>query len=129
MNKAILIGRLTDDPKTTTSKTQKGEDLTITRYTLAVDRRGEGADFIPCVAFGSFGLFAKSYFTKGMKVAVNGRIRTGNYTNKEGKKVYTTEIIIEGQEFAESKRTEEPPASDDEFISVPEGIENDLPFK
>ncbi|MBP5423755.1 MAG: single-stranded DNA-binding protein [Paludibacteraceae bacterium] len=129
MNKAILIGRLTDDPKTTTSKTQKGEDLTITRYTLAVDRRGEGADFIPCVAFGSLGLFSKSYFTKGMKVAVNGRIQTGNYINKEGKKVYTTEIIIEGQEFAESKRTEEPPASDDEFISVPEGIENDFPFK
>jgi len=142
MNKVFLIGRLTRDPEIRYS--QAAEPLAIARYTLAVDRRGrrdtsndQTADFIPCVAFGRAGEFAEKYFRQGTKIAVCGRIQTGSYTNKDGNKVYTTEVVVEEQDFAESKasaegRSERPEpgvASNDGFMSIPEGLENDLPFK
>lgn len=147
MNKVILMGRLTRDPEVRYS--QGAEPLAIARYTLAVDRRGrrdangsdQTADFIPCVAFGKAGEFAEKYFRQGIKIAVTGRIQTGSYTNKDGNKVYTTEVIIEDQEFAESKASSEsngykpasaptPDGADASgFMSIPDGIENDLPFK
>lgn len=139
MNKAILIGRLTRDVET--RYTQGNEPMAISRYTLAVDRKfkREGdpeADFINCVAFGKAGEFAEKYFHKGMKVAVSGRIQTGSYTNKDGVKVYTTDIIVEEQEFCESKgasvqgNAQQPntPSSGDEFMNIPEGFEDELPF-
>ena len=108
MNKVILMGRLTRDPEVRYSSGDN--QMAIARYSLAVDRRGrrEGndgqtADFINCVAFGRAGEFAEKYFHKGIKVLVTGRIQTGSYTNKDGQKVYTTDVIIEEQEFAESK--------------------------
>ena len=114
MNKVILMGRLTRDPEVRYSA---GENSTcIARYTLAVDRRfsrgnsndndGNNADFIPCVAFGKSGEFSEKYLKKGTKIAVTGRIQTGSYTNKDGNKVYTTEVVIEEQEFAESRNTQ-----------------------
>ena len=148
MNKVILMGRLTRDPEVRYSS--GAEPLAIARYTLAVDRRGrrdanggdQTADFIPCVAFGRAGEFAEKYFRQGTKIAVTGRIQTGSYTNKDGNRVYTTEVIVEEQEFAESKNSSSeggsyqsagrPAPSDaaaDGFMSIPEGIENDLPFK
>lgn len=139
MNNVVLIGRLTRDPEVrmTTSNTAVG------RYTLAVDRRfkkeGEqNADFIPCIAFGKAAEFAEKYLNKGMKIAVTGRIQTGSYTNRDGQKVYTTDIVVETQEFAESKSTndssrqtkpQEPPVQNvDGFLSVPDGIAEELPF-
>lgn len=151
MNKVILMGRLTRDPEVRYS--QGAEPLAIARYSLAVDRRGrrdanggdQTADFIPCVAFGRAGEFAEKYFKKGTKIVVTGRIQTGSYTNKDGVKVYTTEVIVEEQEFAESKAASDgssyqgggsgydrPAPSDADasgFMSIPEGIDNDLPFK
>lgn len=136
MNKVILMGRLTRNPDVRYSQ-NNDQQMCIARYTLAVDRRGKdaGADFISCVAFGKNGEFAEKYLKQGTKIAVSGRIQTGSYTNKDGQKVYTTDVVAEEQEFAESKSSEgsqkepaEAPASDG-FISVPEGIENDLPFK
>ena len=123
MNKVVLMGRLTKDPETRYS-----QDMAVSRYTLAVDRRGkkDEADFINCVAFGKSGEFAEKYFKKGMKVAVSGRIKTGSYTNKDGRKVYTTDVVIEDQEFAESKKTEGK-TEDDDFVNIPEG-EEELPF-
>jgi single-strand DNA-binding protein len=130
MNKVNLIGRLTKDVEVRYS----GE-LAIARYTLAVDRRfkkdGEQtADFINCVAFGKSGEFAEKYFKKGMKVAVSGRIQTGSYDDKDtGKKVYTTDIVIEEQEFCESKGTQEsapaPKAESNEWMDV---SDTELPF-
>lgn len=138
MNKVILIGRLTKDPDVRYSTNQNGEQSCVARYTLAIDRRGKdaGADFISCVAFGKQGEFAEKYLKKGMKIGLSGRIQTGSYTNKEGQKVYTTDVIAEEHDFCESKGStstetqtpaEESPA--DGFINVPEGIEADLPFK
>ena len=109
MNKVVLMGRLTRDPEV--RYTQGENSMCIARYTLAVDRRfsrnnnndGQNADFIPCVAFGKTGEFAEKYFRKGIKVAVSGRIQTGSYTNRDGVKVYTTDIIVDDQEFAESR--------------------------
>ncbi len=115
MNKVILMGRLTRDPDIKHTNTSNGEDLTIARYTLAVDRkysRGNGngqeqaADFISCVAFGSNGNFAERFLKQGTKIAVTGRIQTGSYTNKEGQKIYTTEVVVEEHEFAESKKND-----------------------
>ncbi len=148
MNKVILMGRLTRDPEVRYSAGDN--QMAIARYTLAVDRRfnrnnsEQTADFIPCVAFGKAGEFAEKYFRKGMKIAVTGRIQTGSYTNKEGQKVYTTEVIIEDQEFAESKNAssgavggfgsgsmpEAPNNQDvsDDFMNVPDGIDEELPF-
>ena len=140
MNKVILIGRLTRDPEVRTG------EMTIARYSLAVDRRfkreGEPtADFINCVAFGKSGEFAEKYFRKGTKVAVTGRIQTGSYTNKDGQKVYTTDVIVEEQEFAESKGSADAnrgnsgsqaatPAFNavDGFMNIPDGIDEELPF-
>ncbi|MBQ9277634.1 MAG: single-stranded DNA-binding protein [Lachnospiraceae bacterium] len=147
MNKVILMGRLTRDPEVRYS--QGAEPLAIARYTLAVDRRfvrkdsgnDQTADFIQCVAFGKNGEFAEKYLKQGTKIAVTGRIQTGSYTNKDGNKVYTTEVVVEDHEFAESKnangggnyqaadRPAPADASAEGFMSIPEGIENDLPFK
>ena len=132
MNKVILIGRLTRD-----TETRYSGELAISRYTLAVDRRykkeGEPeADFINCVAFGKSGEFADKYFRKGMKVAVSGRIQTGSYTNNEGVKVYTTDIVVEEQEFCESKNGQSRPEPSttyfDGFMNIPDGIDEELPF-
>ena len=151
MNKVILMGRLTRDPEVRYSQ---GENSTaIARYTLAVDRRfrrnndGEQtADFIGCVAFGRSAEFAEKYFRQGLKVIVTGRIQTGSYTNKDGQKVYTTDVFIEEQEFAESKSNQEnnsssaasiakptpnpnPSAPDDNgFMNIPDGLDEELPF-
>jgi len=134
MNKVTLIGRLTRDAET--RYTQGNEPMAISRYTLAVDRRfkreGEQeADFINCVAFGKAGDFAEKYFRKGMKVAVSGRIQTGSYQDREtGKTVYTTDIVVEDQEFCESKREQDKPSvsSGDGFMNIPDGIDEELPF-
>ena len=139
MNKWIGIGRLVADPEVRYSQ---GENATcIARYRLAVERRfkreGEpDADFISCVAFGKAGEFAEKYFRKGMKVAVEGRIQTGNYTNKDGQKVYTTDIVIESQEFCESKSSGEssgtnnaaPQTDANGFMNIPDGIDEELLF-
>ena len=133
MNKVILIGRLTREPEVRYS----GETA-VSRYSLAVDRKfkreGEQtADFINCVAFGKNGEFAEKYLKKGMKIAVTGRIQTGSYTDKDGKKVYTTDVIVEEHEFCESKGSNEnnpaPQATDpDGFMNIPDGIDEELPF-
>ena len=134
MNKVILIGRLIRDPEVRYS--QSAEPLAVARYTLAVDRRGkrdanseQTADFISCVAFGKSGEFAEKYFRQGIKIAITGRIQTGSYTNKDGNKVYTTEVVVEEQEFAESKGSASKGTDETGFMSIPEGIETDLPFK
>lgn len=141
MNKSILMGRLTRDPDVRYSQGER--TMAIARYTLAVNRKfkqGEQtADFIPCVAFDKAGEFAEKYFRQGMRVLVSGRIQTGNYTNKDGIKVYTTEVIIEEQEFADSKgtggneytssRPTPSSAAGDGFMNIPDGLEYDgLPF-
>ena len=148
MNKVILMGRLTRDPEVRYSQ---GENSTaIARYTLAVDRRfsrnssdGQTADFISCVAFGRSGEFAEKYLRKGTKIALTGRIQTGSYVNREGVKVYTTEVVVEDQEFAESKNAAagnsdggysmpvsrpEPSAPGDGFMNIPDGVDEELPF-
>lgn len=148
MNKVILMGRLTRDPEVRYSQGENA--MAVARYTLAVDRRqsrsnqnGEQtADFIQCVAFGRSGEFAEKYFRKGTKVVVTGRIQTGSYTNKDGQRVYTTDVVVEDQEFAESKNASQnnggggfapadrPSPSDagDGFMNIPEGIDEELPF-
>ena len=139
MNKAILVGRLTRDPEVRYSQ---GENATaVARYTVAVDRRFKRdneptADFIPCVVFGRSAEFAEKYFRQGMRISVSGRIQTGSYTNKDGVKVYTTEVIVEEQEFAESKaesgtsegETPEMIRGNDGFMNIPDGIDGELPF-
>lgn len=137
MNKWAGLGRLVRDPEIREGKTSKGEKMLVARYTLAIDRRGKdaGADFISCVVFGKGAEFAEKYLRKGTKIAVTGRIQTDNYTNKEGQKVYTTDVIIEEQEFAESKaasgtaQTNPQTAPDDEFVPIPDNLEDALPFK
>ncbi|RDU24449.1 single-stranded DNA-binding protein [Anaerosacchariphilus polymeriproducens] len=143
MNKVILMGRLTRDPEVRYS--QGDNAMAIARYTLAVDRRfkrdGDAtADFIGCVAFGKQGEFAEKYFRQGTKIAVTGRIQTGSYTNKDGQKVYTTDVVVEEQEFAESKaaaseggyqqasRPAPSEAAGDGFMNIPDGIDEELPF-
>ena len=147
MNKVILIGRLTRDPEVRYSSGENA--LAIARYTLAVDRRFHkdneaSADFIGCVAFGKGGEFAEKYLRQGTKIVVTGRIQTGSYTNREGQKVYTTEIVVEDQEFAESNaasqnnsqtstgsRQQPPPpmpTNKDGFMQIPDGIDEELPF-
>ena len=135
MNKVILMGRLTRDPEVRYS--QSGDPMAIARYTLAVDRRfkkdGEqSADFISCVSFGKSAEFAERYLKQGTKICVTGRIQTGSYTNKDGAKVYTTEVVVEETEFAESKASVEgreiPGNVGDGFINISEGIEEELPF-
>ena len=135
MNKVILIGRLTRDPEV--RYTQAENSTAIARYTLAVDRRfkkdGEqSADFISCVAFGKAGEFAEKYFKRGTKVMVEGRIQTGSYTDRNGNKVYTADVVIENQEFAESKGNNQGSRTQtdygDGFMSIPDGIDEELPF-
>ena len=139
MNKVILVGRLTRDPEVRYSQ---GENtMAIARYTIAVNRRfkREGdpeADFIRCVVFGRAAEFAEKYFRQGLRIAISGRIQTGSYTNKEGIKVYTTEVVVEEQEVAESMAEREhtqtpasaPESSGDGFMNIPEGIDEELPF-
>lgn len=129
MNKVILMGRLTRNPDVRYSENQTA----VARYTLAVDRRfkRDEADFINCVAFGKQGEFAEKYLKQGTKVLVTGRMQTGSYTNREGKKVYTTDVVIEDQEFAEKKADRAPdkePAADNGFMDVPDGVEDEMPF-
>lgn len=117
---------------------RNGNGAAVARYTLAVNRRfhkdGEqSADFINCVSFGKTAEFAEKYFRKGMQVAISGRIQTGSYTNKYGNKVYTTDVVVEEQEFAESKASQQnggdsAPVSSDGFTSIPDGIDEELPF-
>ena len=155
MNKVVLVGRLTRDPEVRYSQ---GDNATaVARYTLAVDRRfrrdGEPtADFIPCVIFGRSAEFAEKYFHQGMRVSISGRIQTGSYTNREGQKVYTTDVVVEDQEFAESKASSMANGSNggysdyqpaapapaakpapsaavgDGFMNIPDGIDEELPF-
>lgn len=133
MNNVVLMGRLTRDPEVRYSQGQNGDQMAIVRFSLAVDRRGKdgGADFISCVCFGKTAEFAEKYLRQGIKVCVNGEIRTGNYTNKDGIKIYTTDINLNNIEFAESKNAEkntEKTTPAETFESIPDGIENDLPF-
>ena len=146
MNRVILMGRLTRDPEVRYSQ---GENATaIARYTLAVDRRfnrsgdENNTDFIGCVAFGRQAEFAEKYLRKGVKMLVTGRIQTGSYTNKDGVRVYTTDIVVEDHEFAESKgagsgqeggfsssyNRPEPTSMGDGFMNIPDGIDEELPF-
>ena len=129
MNKWYGIGRLTRDPEVRYSN-----DMAVARYTLAIDRRGKekNTDFISCVAFGKQGEFAEKYLKQGMKIAAIGRIQTGSYTNKDGNKVYTTDVVVEDHEFCESKgetKEETAPPAQENFLDIPEGIETELPFK
>ena len=152
MNRVILMGRLTRDPEVRYSQGERS--MAIARYTLAVDRRGrrnqdngeQSADFINCVAFDRAGEFAEKYFRQGMRVLVSGRLQTGSYVNKDGQKVYTTEVILDDQEFAYSKGassemgggyTQSAPAQrpapasaiGDGFMNIPDGVEDEgLPF-
>lgn len=134
MNKVILMGRLTSDPEIRYTQNK----LAIARYTLAVDRKGHTentADFIRCVAFDHAAEFAEKYFKQGTKIIITGRIQTGSYTNKDGQKVYITEVVTEEQEFAESKsaskpkQQETPSANPNGVVNIPDGVEDeDLPF-
>ena len=147
MNKVILMGRLTRDPEVRYSQGENA--LAIARYTLAVDRRAarrEGeptADFINCVAFGRSAEFAERYLRQGTKIVVSGRIQTGSYTNRDGQKVYTTEVVVEESEFADSKANSAAPSNNnyqaspapspradigDGFMNIPDGIDEELPF-
>ena len=142
MNKVILMGRLTRDPEV---RYGTGENSTaVARYTIAVDRRfkrdGErNTDFIGCVAFGRNAEFAEKYLCQGTKIVLTGRIQTGSYTNRDGQKVYTTDIVVEEQEFAESKaagnggqnnysRPSAATSDADGFMNIPDGIDDELPF-
>ena len=149
MNKVILMGRLTRDPEVRYSAGENS--MAIARYTIAVDRRfkrdGEAtADFIGCVAFGRQAEFAEKYFRQGIKIAISGRIQTGSYVNKDGVKVYTTDVVVEDQEFAESKAVSDShvgqaggqgmpsptpgaASSADGFMKIPPDIEEELPFQ
>lgn len=138
MNKVILMGRLTRDPEV---RYAQGDNASaVARYTLAVDRRfqrenEDSADFIPCVCFGRAAEFAEKYLHKGTKIAITGRLQTGSYTNKDGNRVFTTDVVVEEQEFAESKAsaneapTSAAPLSDPNgFMNIPDGIDEELPF-
>lgn len=136
MNSVQLLGRLTRDPDVRYADSGS----TIARFSLAVDRRfkqegGETADFINCIAFGKTAEFIEKYFTKGLKIALNGRIQTGSYTNKDNVKVFTTDVVVENVEFAESKNNNSNAVSNaaastqnGDFMSVPDGIDEELPF-
>jgi single-strand DNA-binding protein len=149
MNRVILMGRLTRDPDVRYSQNADGS-LAVARYTLAVDRRRsrsgdsneQTADFISCVAFGRQGEFAEKYLHQGTKLVISGRIQTGSYTNKDGQKVYTTDVVVEDQEFAESKSSQgggnssyahsnsapQAPAGDG-FMNIPDEVDDEgLPF-
>ena len=137
MNKVILMGRLTRDPEVRYSNS----GTAIVNYTLAVDRNykrdnEQSCDFLRCIGFGQTAEFAEKYFHKGIKLVVTGRIQTGSYTNREGQKVYTTDIVVESQEFAESRSASSassqpapaPSNGSDGFMNIPDGIDEELPF-
>ena len=131
MNKVILIGRLTRDPEIRTAQ----DGLTIARYSLAIDRQDERkqADFFRCVTFGKNAEFVERYLKKGTKVAVTGRLQSGSYTDRDGRKVYTVEVVTENHEFVESKAAAERneqqiETSADGFMNIPDGIDEELPF-
>jgi len=146
MNKVVLIGRLARDPEVRYSQSETS--MAIARFSLAVDRRraansqdGQTADFISCVAFGRTAEFIEKYFVKGNRIGVYGHIQTGSYTNKDGARVYTTDVVVDEAEFVESKGTAPadmggftapsapaPAASGDSFMNIPDGIEEELPF-
>ena len=150
MNKVILMGRLIRDPDV--KYTAGDNPMAIARYTLAVDRRFKKeneatADFISCVAFGKAAEFAEKYFRQGIRIVVSGRIQTGSYTNRDGNKVYTTDVVVEEQEFAESKNNaagnnnaqdntaagqqsgnQGVSVDADGFMNIPDGIDEELPF-
>ena len=143
MNKVILMGRLTRDPEVRYSAGDNA--MAVARFSLAVDRRRRAnggdeqtADFINCVSFGRQAEFAEKYLRKGTKLLVTGRIQTGSYTNKDGVKVYTTDVVVEEQEFAESKSSSDnsgfsqsapmPQSAGDGFMNIPDGIDEELPF-
>ena len=136
MNKAILTGRLTRDPEVRYSQQN---NTAVARYTIAVDRitknTDQSADFIRCVCFGKTAEFAEKYFYKGIKIAITGRIQTGSYTNRDGQTVYTTDVVVENQEFCESRNASSAapstqPSSNpaDQFMDIPDGIDEELPF-
>ena len=155
MNKVILMGRLTRDPDVRYSNNSE-QPMAVSRFSLAVDRRfsrgskdgnEQTADFINCVAFGKTGEFVEKYLHKGTKIALTGRIQTGSYTDKDGKKVYTTDVVAEDVEFAESKNASQsggnsnfggdnglggyqgaPAGAADDFMNIPEGVEEEMPF-
>lgn len=136
MNKVVLIGRLTRDPEVRYSQ----NDTAVARYTLAVDRlynreNEPSADFIRCVCFNKTAEFAETYLRKGIKISVVGHIQTGSYTNRDGQTVYTTDVVVENQEFCESRNASSAapstqPSSDsaDRFMNIPDGIDEELPF-
>lgn len=140
MNSVQLVGRFTRDPEV--RYTDSG--TSIARFSIAVDRKyrqenGENADFISCVAFGKTAEFIEKYFSKGQRIGLTGRIQTGNYTNQEGQKIYTTDVVAENVEFVESKgtgqqnndcsgRTAANTADKDGFMYIPDGMEEELPF-
>lgn len=137
MNKVILMGRPTRDPEVRYSQGERS--MAIAKYTLAIDRRktqqnsDPGADFINCVAFDRAGEFAEKYFRQGLRVLISGHLQTGSYTNKDGQKVYTTDVIVESQEFADSRRDGSGAGSrgskDDDFMNIPDNVEDEgLPF-
>ncbi len=142
MNKVVLMGRLTRDPDVRYTRGERA--MAVANYTLAVDRRGKksqegeaNADFIQCTAFDKAGEFAEKYFRQGMRVLISGRIQTGSYTDRDGRKVYTTQVIIEEQEFADSKgaggekgqKSQQANVDADGFMNIPDGVEDEgLPF-
>lgn len=145
MNKVILLGRLVREPETRYGGTN--DSMAVCRYTLAVDRKFKKdneptADFINCVAFGKTAEFAEKYFTRGLRAAVSGRIQTGSYTNRDGQKVYTTDVVVEEHEIAQSRSeasnqqesNRQPEISpygkdkDNGFMNIPDGIDDELPF-
>jgi single-strand DNA-binding protein len=130
MNKVILMGRLTRDPEVRYSG-----DTAIARFSIAVDRKykkdgGQEADFPSIVTFGKTAEFCEKYLKQGVKIAIEGRLQTGSYTNKDGVKVYTTDVIAEAVEFAESKKQESPqPKTDNNgFMEIPKDVADELPF-
>ena len=141
MNKVVLMGRLARDPEV--RYTQGANPTSIARYSLAVDRKFKrendaSADFINCIAFGNLAMFAEKYLHKGVKIAVTGRIQTGSYTNKDGQKVYTTDVVVEEQEFAESKNSgqqspnqssNQQSTSDNSWMNIPDIEDSELPFQ
>lgn len=134
MNKVILMGRLTKDPDIRYAQTQ--EPTCVAKFTLAVDRRvkrdsgQQSADFISCVAFKKSAEFIEKYCHKGTKLCISGRIQTGSYTKKDGTKTYTTDVVVDEQEFAESKSaTVQPEEKEpDRFMNIPDTLEEELPF-
>ena len=131
MNKTMLTGRLTKDPST--KYTSGDNQMCVARFTLAVNRRTkkegqQDADFISCVAFGKTGEFVEKYAKKGMKFDVVGRIQTGSYEDKDGKKVYTTDVVVEEIEFGESKGAAKDEKPDEGFMDVPDDVADELPF-